>query len=78
MVLFSIVSSLYRSGCTGGIKMFALLIIIILLAIIWVLLKLLGLAIKLPFKILGFLFRQPFSTIFWLIVAGYIVYYIIH
>ncbi len=57
--------------------MFALLIIIILLAIIWILLKILGAAIKLPFKILGVLLSQPFSTIFWIIVILYIVYYVI-
>ena len=57
--------------------MLTALIIIILLAVIWILLKLLGLAIKLPFKILGFIFRQPFATIFWLVVAGYIVYYFV-
>ena len=55
--------------------MFTLLIIIILLAIIWVLLKLLAFTIKLPFKIIGFIFKQPFATIFWFIVIGYIVYY---
>jgi hypothetical protein len=57
------------------IQMFTALIIIILLAVIWILLKLLGFAIKLPFKILGFIFKQPFSTIFWLVVVGYVVYY---
>ncbi|MBO4609713.1 MAG: hypothetical protein J5696_07550 [Lachnospiraceae bacterium] len=57
--------------------MFTLLIIIILLAIIWTLLKLLAFTIKLPFKVLGFIFRQPFATIFWLIVAGYIIYYFV-
>ena len=57
--------------------MLTALIIIILLAVIWILLKLLGLAIKLPFKILGFIFKQPFATIFWLVVAGYIVYYFV-
>ncbi len=53
------------------------LVIIILLAIIWVLLKLLCFAIKLPFKVLGFIFSKPFSTVFWLIVVGYIVFYLI-
>ena len=61
----------------GGMQMFTLLIIIILLAIIWTLLKLLAFAIKLPFKVLGLIFRQPFATIFWLVVAGYIVYYFV-
>ncbi len=57
--------------------MFAVLVIIILLAVIWILLKLLGMAIKLPFKILGVLLSRPFSTIFWIIVILYIVYYVI-
>ena len=39
------------------------LIIVILLAVIWILLKLLGLAIKIPFKIVGMIFKQPFATI---------------
>ncbi len=56
--------------------MFTALVIIILLAVIWVLLKLLGLAIKLPFKILDFIFSKSFSTIFWLIVIAYIVFYL--
>ncbi|MBQ1896472.1 MAG: hypothetical protein II154_01020 [Lachnospiraceae bacterium] len=57
--------------------MFAVLVIIILLAIIWILLKLLGLAIKLPFKIIGFIFKQPFATIFWILVIGYLLVYIV-
>ena len=57
--------------------MFAVLAIIILLAIIWILLKLLGLAIKLPFKIIGFIFKQPFATIFWILVIGYLLVYIV-
>ncbi len=56
--------------------MFTALIIIILLAVIWLLLKLLGFAIKLPFKILGFIFSKPFSTIFWFVVVAYIVFYL--
>ena len=66
-----------RERTVEGKQMLTALIIIILLAVIWILLKLLGLAIKLPFKILGFIFRQPFATIFWLVVAGYIVYYFV-
>ncbi len=54
-----------------------MLVIIILLAIIWILLKLLAFTIKLPFKIIGFIFKQPFASIFWLIVVGYIVYYFV-
>ena len=57
--------------------MFAVLVIIILLAIIWILLKLLGLAIKLPFKIIGFIFKQPFATIFWILAIGYLLVYIV-
>ncbi len=57
--------------------MLTMLVIIILLAIIWILLKLLAFTIKLPFKIIGFIFKQPFSTIFWFIVIGYIVYYFV-
>ena len=53
------------------------LIIIILLAVLWIVLKILGAAIKLPFKILGVLLSQPFSTIFWIVVILYIVYYVI-
>jgi len=56
--------------------MFTALVIIILLAVIWVLLKLLGFAIKLPFKILDFIFSKSFSTVFWLIVIAYIVFYL--
>ena len=52
------------------------LVIIILLAIIWILLKLLGLAIKLPFKIIGFIFKQPFATRFWIVVIGYLLIYV--
>ena len=72
-----VISCDHRYRHTGRYKMFVLLIIIILLAIIWILLKLLGAAIKLPFKILGVLLSQPFSTIFWIIVIFYIVFYVI-
>jgi len=51
------------------------LIIVILLAVIWILLKLLGLAIKIPFKIVGMIFKQPFATIFWILVICYLIYY---
>ncbi len=57
--------------------MLTMLVIIFLLAVIWILLKLLAFTIKLPFKIIGFIFKQPFSTIFWFIVIGYIVYYFV-
>jgi hypothetical protein len=66
---------IYGESPRGGMQMFTLLVIIILLAVIWTLLKLLAFTIKLPFKVLGFIFRQPFATIFWLVVAGYVVYY---
>ena len=76
MVLFSMILSGFPwSGYIGGMKMFTALIIIILLAVIWILLKLLGLAIKIPFKIVGMIFKQPFATIFWILVICYLIYY---
>ncbi len=48
--------------------------LIIILAIIWIILKVVVSVIKLPFKILKVLLSQPFSTIFWILVALYFVY----
>lgn len=55
--------------------MFIALVITVLLAIIWILLKLLGKAVKLPFKFLKVLFSKPVSTVFWILVIAYIGYY---
>ena len=51
-----------------------MLAFIIILAIIWIILKVVVSLIKLPFKLLKVLLSQPFSTIFWIVVILYFVY----
>ena len=43
--------------------------LVIIFAVLWIALKIIGMFITLPFRLLGAFFRRPLSTIFWVVVV---------
>ena len=48
--------------------------VLITIGIVWIVLKLAMFLLKLPFRIIGFLFKLPGSVIFWLVLIVLIFY----
>ena len=50
---------------------------LLLMGVLWIVLKVMISVVEIPFRFLGWLVRQPFATIFWVIILVLLVIYVL-